>query len=142
MADDMGFNRRDLDLVIFADQVHRRIGLQGAAATLANRGFIVTILIRVLAQRAYMRLVANLGAARPGIVALFLLVRRRRFGRIARILLGTLQAQHQIDQIFLAQPLQIAPVHARMDSDILRRGKTRNPGVGKYIIDTKAGSKW
>jgi len=57
-----------------------------------------------------MRLVANLGAARPRVLSLLLLGHRRWLRGIARVLLTALKAQHQLDQIFLARALQITPV--------------------------------
>ncbi len=52
-----------------------------------------------------------------------LLVRRRRLGRGARIPVGPLEPQRQIDQRLFAQALQIPAVHRAMDSDIAPRGK-------------------
>jgi hypothetical protein len=42
-----------------------------------------------------------------------------------------LKLDHQLNQLVLAQALQISPFHEHMDSEIALRGK----GVGKYISE-------
>ncbi|MGD0188255.1 MAG: hypothetical protein ABSC25_23825, partial [Roseiarcus sp.] len=42
-----------------------------------------------------------------------------------------LEPKHQLDQLLLAELLQINPIHPAMDSEIAAHGK----GVGNYIID-------
>ena len=65
-----------------------------------------------------------------------LLVRRRRLRRSARRFLWSLQPQHQLNQLVLAQPLQISPVHRSLsDSEISLPGK----GVGNYSSNVKDG---
>ena len=126
MAYDIGFDRRYLDLVAFADQLARVVTRKGAPAILASCRHVVAKRIGIVRQPPVVRLVTELGAAGPRILALLLLVRRRRLGRRARILVGTLKPKHQLDQLLLAELLQISPVHPRMDSEISPRGK----GVG------------
>jgi hypothetical protein len=36
---------------------------------------------------------------------------------------GALEPQHQFDQLLLAEPLQITPIHPAMDSEIASLGK-------------------
>jgi hypothetical protein len=70
----------------------------------------------------------GLGAARTRVPPLFFLVRRGRLGRRARIFIGPLKLEHQLDQLLLAELLQISAIHALMDSEIVKLGK----GVGNY----------
>ena len=79
--------------------------------------------ISIVRQPAVVRHVAKLRPAGPSVLALLFLVRRRRHGRRARILVGTPKPKHQIDQWLLAELLQISPVHPRMDSEIAPHGK-------------------
>ena len=46
-----------------------------------------------------------------------------------------MKLDHQLNQLVLAQALQISPIHAHMDSEIALRGK----GVGKYLTDSYFG---
>ncbi len=52
----------------------------------------------------------------------------RRLGRGARILIGPLKPQHQLDQLLFAELLQITSVHRPRDSGICPADK----GVGNY----------
>jgi hypothetical protein len=122
MAHDIGLDRRYLDLVVFADQFERTVARKHAAAILANRRHVVSIRVGIVRQPPVVRLVTELRPAGPGVLALLLLVRRRRFGRRARILVGALKPKHQLDQLLLAELLQITPVHPRMDSEFAARG--------------------
>jgi hypothetical protein len=45
-----------------------------------------------------------------------------------------LKLDHQLNQLVLAQALQISPFHEHMDSEIALRGK----GVGKYVAGKPA----
>ncbi len=58
--------------------------------------------------------------------ALFLFVRRGRLRRRARIPIGSLKLEHQLDQLLFAQVLQISAVHRPKDLEIDAHGK----GVG------------
>src|SRR5918995_2556714 len=68
-------------------------------------------------------LVPGLGAAGLGALALILAIGRGRLGRGARGLLRTLQPQHQLDQLLLAQTLKIAAAHECRESAIRLRRK-------------------
>jgi hypothetical protein len=74
------------------------------------------------------RLVPGLRPARTRVLALFLLIRRRGLGRGARILIGPLKPEHQLDQLLFAELLQITAIHTPMDSEIAPPGK----GVSNY----------
>ena len=130
MTHDMRLDRRYLDLVVFADQLPRDVGGKPPAATFANIRRMVAKLIGIVRQPTVMRLVSKLRTARTGILTFLLLVRRRRLGRCAGVLLRPLKPKHQLDQLLLAQLLQISPIHPHMDSEIETRGK----GVGSYIV--------
>src|SRR4051794_10232535 len=72
---------------------------------------------------------AGLGSARPGFLPLLLAIRRRGLGGGARGLLRPLQAQHQLDQLFLAQTLKLNTTHPALES-----AKTPSlKGVGNYM---------
>jgi hypothetical protein len=123
---DVRLDRRNVDLVVFADQLHRRLGSERAAAPVATGRLVVDKIVGIVAQFAIVRLVSRLRSAWTGVLPLFLLVRRRRFRRSSRSLLRVLQTQNQVDQLFLAQLLQITSIHCTMDSDFRDPGKRRN----------------
>jgi hypothetical protein len=85
------------------------------------------------AQFTRMAFVSRLGAAGLGLFAPLFSIRRWRFGRRARGLLRALKPKHQLDQIVLAQPLQIIAIHPNLESATrpTRKGWviTRNPAV-------------
>ena len=110
VANDMRFERRDLDFVVFADQRHVAVA-QRAAAPFAIGRPVVTNFVGIFGKTAVMWLVPGLRPARTGVLALLLLIRRWRLRRSARRFLRSLQPQNQINQLVLAQPLQISPVH-------------------------------
>lgn len=132
----MRLDRRDLDFVIFANQVHRRICGQRAAASLANQRLVVDNRIGMVVQLAVMGIMPRLGTARTRVLALLFLVGRRRLRRCPRRLVRALQRQHQINQFVLAQKLQISAIHAPMDSEFSGLGKGVKKGwqngVGNY----------
>src|SRR6202034_3143747 len=77
--------------------------------------------------------------AGPRVLALFLFVRRGRLRRRARILIGSLKLEHQLDQLLFAQVLQISAVHRPKDSEIDAHGK----GVGNcFARKISASRKW
>ncbi len=84
--------------------------------------------IGIVGQPTIARLMAGLRPARTGVLAFLFLVRRRRLGRSTRRFVRSLKLDQQLNQLVLAQALQISPIHAHMDSEIALRGK----GVGKY----------
>lgn len=61
---------------------------------------------------------ARLGAAGLCLVPTLLAITRRRLGKGAGRLLRPLHAQHQIDQLFLRETLQITSIHVPRDSEI------------------------
>lgn len=78
MADDIGRNRRYLDLIVFANQFHVGVGCKAPAAALAQLRLVVTKLIGIVRQPPAMRLMPGFGPAGTGALTLFLPVRRRR----------------------------------------------------------------
>ena len=107
----------------------RRFGKR-AAALLANGRDVIPKFIGIVRQPTVVRLMPELRPARTRVLALFL-IRRRGLGRGARILIGPLEPEHQIDQLLFAELLQISAIHAGMDLEIAPHGK----GVGKYLAD-------
>ena len=125
MTRDMRLDRRNVDLVVFADQLHRRLGSERAAAPVANLRFVVDEGVGIVAQFAIARLVSQLRPARTRTLPLRLLVGRRRLRRSPGGLLRSLHAQNQVDQLVLAQALQITSTHSAMDSDLLGLGNSQ-----------------
>ena len=123
MPDDIGPDRRDLDLVVLADQVSRRVRRERAAARFTNARRVIPVFIRIICKPPIMGLMAGLRPARTGVLPRFLLIGRWRFRRRAGVFLGALEPEHQFDQLLLAEPLQITPIHPAMDSEIARLGK-------------------
>jgi hypothetical protein len=80
MTHDVGLDRRYLDLVIFANQIAQIVARNRAAAILANRRDMIAKRIGIVRQPAIVWLMPQLRPAGPRILALFLLVRRRRLG--------------------------------------------------------------
>jgi hypothetical protein len=91
VADNMRVDRRDLDLVVFADQFFIGVERKGPATLLASARHVVTKLIGIVRQPTVVRLMPRLRPARTRVFALFFLIRRWRFGRGARILIGPLK---------------------------------------------------
>ena len=86
-------------------------------------------LIGVVAERPAVTLVTGLGAAGLGLLALLLAIRGGRLGGGARGLLRSLQPQHQLDQLLLAQTLKIAAAHLTRES----ANSAPRKGVGNYF---------
>ena len=84
---------------------------------------MVAELIGIVRQPTVMRFMPGLRPARARVLALLFLVGGRRFRRIARRLLRSLKLDHQLNQLVLAQALQISAIHARIDSEIALPGK-------------------
>src|ERR1017187_2984610 len=107
--------------------------------------YVVTEFLGIVGQPTVVRLVPRLRPARTSVLALLFLVRGRRLGRSPRRFIRPLKLQHQINQLVLAQMLQISPIHRRMDSEIATRGKggasvsililiaAPKKGVGNYV---------
>lgn len=73
-------------------------------------------LIRIRRQRPLVALMPGLGPAGTRLLPPLLAIRGRRLGRGARSLLGPVQAQHQLDQLLLAQALQVTAAHPDRES--------------------------
>src|SRR6202046_913623 len=131
VADDIRFDRRNLDFVIFADQFPRGVRRESSAALLAYARRGVAKLIGIVRKPTGVRLMPQLRPAGARGLALFLFVRRGRLRRRARILIGSLKLEHQLDQLLFAQVLQISAVHRPKDSEIDAHGK----GVGNCASD-------
>jgi hypothetical protein len=72
---DIRFDRRYLDLVVFADQFERLVGRKRAAALRADIGLMVIKRVGVIGQPAAVRLVPGLCPARTRVLALLFLIR-------------------------------------------------------------------
>src|ERR1700722_14563585 len=101
VADDIRFDRRNLDFVIFADQFPRGVRRESSAPLLAYARRVVAKLIGIVRKPTVVRLMPQLRPAGPRVLALFLFVRRGRLRRRARILIGSLKLEHQLDQCSL-----------------------------------------
>ena len=123
MARHKRLHRRQINALIFADQPPFLTAAKRRAALAALQGNIITHRVRRLTKRAEMALVARLAPARLRILPALLAVKRGRQRRSMRRLLRALQLQNQINQLILAQPLQISAFHASMDSGIRTFGK-------------------
>src|SRR5450631_2915527 len=109
-------NGGKLDLVIFADQFTLGVGSKRPEAIGTMRRLMILNGIGRFAQFTRMAFVSGLGAAGLGLLAPLFSIRRWRFGRRARSLVRTLKPKHQLDQIVLAQPLQIIAIHPNLES--------------------------
>ena len=69
------------------------------------------------------RLMPGLRPARTGVLAFLFLVGGRRLRRVARRLIRLLKLDHRLNQLVLAQALQISPFHEDMDLEIGLPGK-------------------
>ena len=138
VADDIRLDRRDFDLVVFADQVLPGVRRESQAAPLANVRHVIAKFVRIVRQPTVVRLMPEFRSARTRILALLLLVRRRRLGRRARSLVGPLEPQHQLDQLLFAQLLQITAVHRAMDLEIAPHGKGVGNCLAVEMIDNRA----
>src|SRR3984957_19360894 len=124
--------------VIFADQFPRGVRRESSAALLAYARRGVAKLIGIVRKPTVVRLMPQLRPAGPRVLALFLFVRRGRLRRRARILIGSLKLEHQLDQLLFAQVLQISAVHRPKDSEIDAHGK----GVGNCQADAVRAWYW
>src|ERR1035438_2166335 len=109
-------NGGKLDLVIFADQFTLGVSSKRPKAIGTMRRLMILNGIGRFAQFTRMAFVSGLGAAGLGLLAPLFSIRRWRFGRRARSLVRTLKPKHQLDQIVLAQPLQIIAIHPNLES--------------------------
>lgn len=86
-------------------------------------------LTRIRGQLPLVPLMPGLGTAGTGLLPPFLAIRGRRLGRGAQGLLGPVQAQHQLDQLFLAQTLQVNAAHPDRESAKPSDGKVGRPVI-------------
>ncbi len=84
--------------------------------------------IEILAHHTAVTFVAQLGTTGFGLIPTLLAISRWWFGRCTRGPLWSLHPQHQLDQLFLRQPLQITTIHIPIDSGFLTPGKA----LGNY----------
>ena len=99
------------------------VGTERPAATPAHDRLVVAKRVGIIRQPPSMRLMPGLRATGTGILPRFLPVRRGRLRRRPRCLIRPLQPHHQLNQLILAQTLQITAIHGHMDSEIGDRGK-------------------
>src|SRR3954463_9657652 len=139
MMRDEGLHRGQLDPFVHADRLRQQVRAERHSAAGALDRTVLDDLIGRLAHHSAVALVAGLGSARLGFLPLILAIRRGRLGGGARGLLRPLQAQNQLDQLFLAQTLKLATTHPALES-----AKTANlKGVGNYAwcTDRSAGAE-
>src|SRR3954451_16926163 len=127
MMRDEGLHRGQLDPLVYADRLGQQVRAERHSAAGALARTVLEDRIGRLAHHSAVALVAGLASARLGVLPLILAIRRRRLGGGARGLLRPLQAQHQLDPLFLAQTLKLATTHPALES-----AKTDSlKGVGK-----------
>src|SRR5208283_1633426 len=90
---------------------------------------VVADLVGIGAKLPLIALMAGLGAARLGVGAPLLAIRRRRLRRSARRLLGALQPQHQFDQLLLGEAFQLVPTHPILESSNRKSRKSLVHGL-------------
>ena len=117
MVLDHRLDRRQLDLLVHPDRLGRQVGRERRAAARAVLRPMIDDPIRLVAQGSAVTLMAWLCSAGLRGLALLLPIGRRRLRRGARRLLRPLQAQHQINQLRLAQALELIATHPRIESD-------------------------
>lgn len=129
---DEGTDLGQIDRLVLADGLGRKIARQAGLAAEAPAGAVVDDAMEILAQRTAVTFVSGLGAAGLRLVTPLLAIRGGRLRRRPRRLLRPLQPQHQLDQFVLRKPLQITAIHTAMDPGFRHGGK----GVGNYIRPT------
>ena len=92
MADDIGLDRRYLDLVIFADQFHVGVGRHGPAALPAMGWLVVFELIGIVGQPTIVRLMPGLRPAGTRVLAFLFLVGGRRLRRSSETFCSVVEA--------------------------------------------------
>ena len=84
---------------------------------------VVAEVIGIVGQLTIVRLMPGLRPSRTGVLAFLFLVGGRRLRRSPRRFVRSLKLDHQLNQLVLAQALQIGAIHAHMDSEIGLPGK-------------------
>src|SRR5215210_9298221 len=129
MMRDEGLPRGPLDPLVSADRLGQQVRAErhSTAGAWARTG--LDNRIGRLAHPPAGALMAGLGPAGLGFLPLLLAIPRGWLGGGARGLLRPLQAQHQLDQLFLAQTLKLATTHATFESTKM----TDLKGLGNYV---------
>src|ERR1039457_3916580 len=108
---------------------------------------VVAEVIGIVGQPTIVRLMPGLRPSRTGVLAFLFLVGGRRLRRSPRRFVRSLKLDHQLNQLVLAQALQISAIHAHMDSEIGLPGKgARKSGASsrsarrkwRWVITTAA----
>src|ERR1035438_32852 len=84
---------------------------------------VVAEVIGIVGQPTIVRLMPGLRPSRTGVLAFLFVVGGRRLRRSPRRFVRSLKLDHQLNQLVLAQALQISAIHAHMDSEIGLPGK-------------------
>ena len=132
MALDHRLHLRQVDPVVHADHLARQIRSQSGSAARALVGTMINDPIGCLAQPAALSFVARLGTTGLRSLLPLFAIGRGRFGGGARGPLWSLQPQHQLDQLLLAQTLKLATSHLSRESALPAHCK----GVGNYPATT------
>ena len=120
---DDGLHLRQLDVLVHADRLGRKLGRQRQTAVRAGDRAVVDHRVGILGGNAVVALMAGLCASGAGLLAALLAVGGGGPGRRARRLGRSLQLQHQLDQFVLAQALEITAAHATKESAFNRLRK-------------------
>jgi len=110
--------RRQVNLIVFANDIGRQIRVQSRAALRANLRAMINRLVRSIMQSAAMTLMTRLGSTRLGLTPTRLPVCRGGLGGRLRRLGRALQIQHDLYKLLLAQLLKGIPIHTPTDSEI------------------------
>ena len=84
---------------------------------------MVAEVIGIVGQPTIVGLMPGLRPSRTGVLAFLFLVGGRRLRRSPRRFVRSLKLDHQLNQLVLAQALQISAIHAHMDLEIGLPGK-------------------
>jgi hypothetical protein len=84
---------------------------------------VVAERVGIVGQPTIVRLMPGLRPARTRVLAFLFFVGGRRLRRITRRFGRSLKLDHQLNQLVLAQALQISAIHEDMDSEIGLPGK-------------------
>jgi hypothetical protein len=122
-------NWRQVNLIVFANDIGRQIRVQSRAALRTNIRTVIDRLVRGFMQSAAMALVTGLRTSRLGLIPPGFPVRRGRLGGSLRRLGRALQIQHDLYKLLLAQLLKGIPIHFLIDSEIT---KPRKGGLSNY----------
>ena len=116
MMRDEGLHLGQLDPLVDADRLGQQVRAERHSTAGAWARTVLDNRIGRLAHHPAVALMAGLGPAGLGFLPLLVAIRRGWLGGGARGLLRPLQAQHQLDQLFLAQTLKLATTHPALES--------------------------